>query len=184
MQINDFEKHFPILSIEQDQFIVSVDGCISLAYKVWLPEVYSLAINELNDLNYKFSKSLRYLPKGTIVQKQDYFAKKKFNALISEEDTFLSKSDNQYFFERKTLDHSCYIIFSKTPTNMIGDSIIGEKKSYIDQFSSMDEFKRSVSLMISYLQEYFKFEPLNEEQIFQLLEKYTFLDETNISAEI
>ena len=57
---------------------------------------------------------------------------------------------------------------------MTGNSIIGEKKSYIDQFSLMDEFKRSISLMISYLQEYFKFEPLNETQIFQLLETLFF----------
>lgn len=184
MLINDFKKNFPILAIEQEQYMIAADGSVSLVYQVLLPEVYSLAAEELNDLNYKFSKSLRYLPKGTIVQKQDFFKKKKFQKLISEEDSFLSKADNRFFFEKETLDHSCYIIFTKTPVGLKNHSIIQETKKFIESFSDLSEFKRAVDLMSSYLQEYFKFEQLKGDQIIHLLEKYIFLTEENISAEI
>ena len=179
----DFSKTFPILTIEQDQFVIAVDGSISLMYKVLLPEVYSLAANELNDVHYKFSKSLRYLPKGTIVQKQDFFTKQILNQKISEEDTFLSKADNRFFFEKQTLNHHCYITFTKVLTGT-KNSILKEKISYIEEFSEMDEFKRSVELMVSYLQEYFQFQLLNQEQILDLLEQYIFLGQKGISAEL
>ena len=67
----NFKTFFPILTIDDDM-IISKDGAISLAFKLVLPEVFSIDRNNLDLISGIISNGLENLAVGTILQKQDY----------------------------------------------------------------------------------------------------------------
>ena len=111
------EKHFPILSIEQD-CILSKMGDITVAYHAILPEIFTLSDRDYESFHQAWIKATKMLPQNTVLHKQDWFTESQYQANFSQENqSFLSRSSERYFHERAFLDHSCYIFLTLRPKN-------------------------------------------------------------------
>lgn len=105
----------PIMAIEHD-CILSKQGDFTVAYKVELPEIFTMSDREYEAFHQSWIKAIKVLPKFTVLNKQDWFIDRKYEADFTKEDTsFLSRSSERFFNERPFLDHSCYIYLTKKP---------------------------------------------------------------------
>ncbi|OOG76478.1 TraG family conjugative transposon ATPase [Algoriphagus sp. A40] len=111
------EKHFPILSIEQD-CILSKMGDITVAYQLSLPEIFTLSDRDYEAFHQGWIKAIKALPQNSILHKQDWFVERSYAADFNKEsDSFLDRSSERFFNERPFLDHSCYLFLSLKPKN-------------------------------------------------------------------
>lgn len=111
------EKHFPILSIEQD-CILSKMGDITVAYQTILPEIFTLSDRDYEAFHQAWIKAIKTLPKNCIFHKQDWFTQSIHQADFSKDNpSFLNRSSERFFHERPFLDHSCYLFLTLKPKN-------------------------------------------------------------------
>ncbi|WP_316787846.1 TraG family conjugative transposon ATPase [Pedobacter frigoris] len=104
----------PILSVEHD-CILSKQGDITVAYKVELPEIYTLSDEEYEVFHQSWIKAIRLLPRFTVFQKQDWFFSETYSAAESSQDNYLFRASQAHFEGRPFLGHSCYIYITKKP---------------------------------------------------------------------
>ncbi|RXK86991.1 TraG family conjugative transposon ATPase [Filimonas effusa] len=103
----------PIADIEHDA-ILSKQGDISFVYKVDLPEIFTLSADEYESIHQGIIRALKALPAGSVFHKQDYFTRKQYKGEKWEgQQSFLNKAAEQYFMNRRYLDHECYIILTR-----------------------------------------------------------------------
>lgn len=108
------ESKFPILSVEQN-CIVSKFADITAAYRVVLPELFTLTDAEYEALHAAWVKALKVLPDHTIVHKQDWFMEERYAAATNDtERSFLERSFERHFNERPYLRHTCYLFVTQT----------------------------------------------------------------------
>ncbi|EHQ24287.1 TraG family conjugative transposon ATPase [Mucilaginibacter paludis] len=114
-QAIDIERVLPIYRIEND-CLLSVQGDITVAYEVTLPEIFSLSNEEYEAFHQAWIKAIKILPKHSIFHKQDWFISDKVAADFEKEDiSFLSRASERFFNERPFLNHRCYILLTKKP---------------------------------------------------------------------
>lgn len=107
----------PIYGIEHDA-ILSKNGDVTIAYKVALPELFTLSDHDYEAFHQVLVKAIKVLPKNSIFHKQDWFTEATYSADFTKEDnSFLSHSSERFFNERPYLDHCCYIMITKKPAN-------------------------------------------------------------------
>ena len=126
------EDTLPILGVEHD-CILSKQGDITVAYRVDLPEIFTLSDQEYEGFHQAWVKAIKLLPKFTVFQKQDWYTQATYKPENSETDSFLKKASNRHFAGRAYLDHHCYIYITQKPA--------GRKKS-TSLFSSL--LRRSI----------------------------------------
>lgn len=109
------ERKFPLLAVECD-CIVSKDADITLAYRVDLPELFTVSADEYEAMHSVWCKAVKVLPNYSIVHKQDWFVEEHYapNTNGSDDKSFLSRSFERHFNERPYLDHTCYLFITKT----------------------------------------------------------------------
>ncbi|NDW18766.1 TraG family conjugative transposon ATPase [Dysgonomonas sp. 216] len=108
------ESKFPLLAIEYD-CILSKDADITIAYKVELPELFTVTSAEYEAMHSVWGKAIKVLPNYSIVCKQDWFVEENYQPQVEKEDiSFLSRSFERHFNERPFLNHSCYLFLTKT----------------------------------------------------------------------
>ena len=107
------ESKFPIMAVENGA-IISKYGDITVAFRVELPELFTVTSGEYSALHATWVKALKVLPNYTIVHKQDWFIKEEYAPKVDDESTFLSGSFERHFNERPYLNHSCYLFITKT----------------------------------------------------------------------
>ncbi|TKK64714.1 TraG family conjugative transposon ATPase [Ilyomonas limi] len=112
--IKELDNVLPILGIEQD-CILSRQGDITIAYKVTLPELFTLSNDEYEAFHQAWIKAIKVLPKHTVFHKQDWFIESKYEADFERQTSFLSRSSERFFNERPYLEHQCYIMLTKKP---------------------------------------------------------------------
>ncbi len=111
------EKHFPILSVEQD-CILSKMGDITVTYQATLPEIFTLSDRDYEAFHQAWIKAIKTLPKNSILHKQDWFTQSHHQADFSKDNqSFLNRSSERFFHERPFLDHSCYLFLTLKPKN-------------------------------------------------------------------
>lgn len=112
------EQLLPIMGIEHD-CILSKQGDISVAYCIELPEIFTLSNQDYEAFHQTWVKAIKVLPKHTVVHKQDWFLDRKFGAEHGgrSDHSFLSRASDRFFFERPFLEHRCYILLTKKPSN-------------------------------------------------------------------
>ncbi len=71
------ESKFPLLAVEQG-CIISKDGDITVAYEVTLPEIFTVTSQEYEAVHAAWCKAIKVLPSYSIVHKQDWFVKEKY----------------------------------------------------------------------------------------------------------
>lgn len=175
---NSIEKIFPLYAVENDM-IISKQGDVSLAFQIKMPQIYSLDKDAMEQINVIFDKVIRSLPEGTIIQKQDFFFVNKLTEPIAEGTNILSRSDNKFYFEKPTMIHECYIVFTKDSKSKIN---IGNNKSKYEKYlEGITEFINDVEISVSFLskEEYFQVERLNDDRILEFIGKYFSLSSTS-----
>ncbi len=161
----DFKSFFPILTIDDDM-IISKSGAISLAFKVELPEVFSISRENLDFISSIISSSIENLPTGTIFQKQDYFFKKDSTLPVTDSTKYLPRSDNKFFYESPILKHECYLILSYNQKR-------NNKKTSLKK-EEIEHFIKCSSSFINKLNlsDFFEIKQLQEKEIIDLLNSY------------
>jgi len=107
----------PLYGVEHDA-ILSKMGDITIAFKVELPELFTLSNDEYEAFHHSWIKAIKVLPVQSILYKQDWFTESKYGADFTREDnSFLSRSSERFFNERPYLNHECYILLTKKPAN-------------------------------------------------------------------
>lgn len=108
------ESKFPLLSVEHD-CIISKDADITIAYKVELPELFTVTSPEYEAMHASWLKAIKVLPNYSILLKQDWFIQENYQAETQKGDmSFLSRSFERHFNERPYLNHISYLFLTKT----------------------------------------------------------------------
>lgn len=114
LKASTIESKFPLLSVEHD-CIISKDADITVAYKVALPELFTVTSTEYEAIHSSWGKAIKVLPDYSIIHKQDWFTREKYQPDTDKEDlTFLSRSYELHFNERPFLNHTCFLFLTKT----------------------------------------------------------------------
>ena len=114
LKISTLESKFPLLRVENN-CIISKFADITAAYRVSLPELFTLTGEEYEALHGAWLKALKVLPDYTVVHKQDFFIEERYAAPEdSSERSFLARSYERHFNERPYLRHTCYLFVTKT----------------------------------------------------------------------
>lgn len=106
------ESKFPILSVENN-LIINKQASVTAAFKVLLPELYSVTKSEYEAIHLAWEKALKVLPNYTIVHRQDWFTEEKYIPNFEKELSFLSRNFELHFNERPYLNHNCYLFISQ-----------------------------------------------------------------------
>ena len=108
------ESKFPIWGVEMG-CIISKDADITVAFKVELPELFTVTGKEYEAIHSSWTKAVKVLPDFCIVHKQDWYIKEQYEPEIKQEEmSFLSRSFERHFNERPYLNHTCYLFLTKT----------------------------------------------------------------------
>ena len=107
------ESKLPFLGVE-DGCIVSKDADVTVAFRVTLPELFSVTSSEYEAIHAAWVKAVKVLPDYSVVHKQDWFVKESYAPDLQNEASFLSRSFERHFNERPYLNHFCYLFLTKT----------------------------------------------------------------------
>ncbi|RZM21333.1 MAG: TraG family conjugative transposon ATPase, partial [Pedobacter sp.] len=108
-------KILPIYKVEHN-CILSMAGDITIAYKATLPEIFTLSESDYETFHQAWVRAIKLLPQHSVFHKQDWFiASKHKGDFYSSNQSFLSRSSEQFFNERPFLDHECFIYLTKKP---------------------------------------------------------------------
>lgn len=108
------ESKFPLLSVEHD-CIISKDADITVAYRVDLPELFTVTNTEYEAIHSAWTKAIKVLPDYSVIHKQDWFVKENYKPATDKENmSFLSRSFERHFNERPFLNHTCFLFLTKT----------------------------------------------------------------------
>ena len=81
-KISTLESKFSLLSIEQG-CMVSKDADITVAFRVELPELFTVTSTEYEAMHSAWHKAIKVLPNYSIVHKQDWFIKEDYQGKLS-----------------------------------------------------------------------------------------------------
>ena len=114
MKASTIESKFPLLAVEHG-CIISKDADITVAFRVDLPELFTVTSAEYEAIHAAWVKAVKVLPNYSVVHKQDWFISEKYRPETGDGDmSFLSRSYERHFNERPFLSHSCYLFLTKT----------------------------------------------------------------------
>ncbi len=114
MKAATIESKFPLLSVESG-CIISKDANITVAFRVDLPELFTVTSAEYEAIHSAWVKAIKVLPDYSVIHKADWFVKERYNPQTDKEDmSFLSRSFERHFNERPYLNHTCFLFLTKT----------------------------------------------------------------------
>lgn len=113
MSASTLEQRFPLLAVEND-CILSKDADITIAYKVELPELFTVTAHEYESIHSAWLKAVKVLPDYSIVHRQDWFVEENYKPDNNDDSSFLSRSFQRHFNERPYVNHTCYLFLTKT----------------------------------------------------------------------
>ena len=76
-KVSTLENKLPLLAVEHD-CIISKDADITIAFKVDLPELFTVTSSEYESIHSAWIKAIKVLPNYSIVHKQDWFIKENY----------------------------------------------------------------------------------------------------------
>ena len=105
------ESKFPLLSVDQ-ACIISKDADITVAFRVTLPELFTITSEEYEAIHSLWNKAIKVLPDYSIIHKQDWYIKENYQQ--DQDLSFLNSSFERHFNGRPYLNHTCYLFLTKT----------------------------------------------------------------------
>lgn len=112
----DLAKLFPIYKVEHG-CIVSMQGDLTVVFQVEHSDIFTLGSAEYEAAHHTWVKAIKTLPSGTVLHKQDTFLKNLHKANTDPSQTFLTLAGETAFEGRAFLDHSCYLMITKKPSD-------------------------------------------------------------------
>ena len=179
----------PVYGVEHDA-ILSKMGDVTIAFKVELPEIFTMSNDDYEAFHHSWIKSIKVLPVNAVLYKQDWFTESKYKAdFINEDSSFLTRSSEQFFNERPYLNHECFVMLTKKPANrktstslfssLLKKSIVPEEtllpKHYHDFMSSVGQFEKILSDS-----GFISLKRLKDEELVNLIIKYLNLQNDGI----
>lgn len=114
MKAATIESKFPLLAVEHG-CIISKDADITIAFRVELPELFTVTGAEYEAIHAAWMKAVKVLPNYSIVHKADWLTRENYRPQTGDGNmSFLSRSYERHFNERPFLNHSCYLFLTKT----------------------------------------------------------------------
>jgi len=136
MKASTIESKFPLLAVEGG-CIISKDADITAAFRVELPELFTVTGAEYEAIHTAWCKAVKVLPEYSVVLKQDWFIRERYRPEVTneaeagasgsvrqegrrssqiggEQASFLSRSYERHFNERPFLNHACFLYLTKT----------------------------------------------------------------------
>ena len=158
MKAATLESKFPLLAVEQD-CILSKDADITVAYKVDLPELFTVTATEYEAIHSSWLKAIKVLPNYSIVHRQDWFIEESYKPDNQDGSSFLSRSFERHFNERPFLNHTCYLFLTKTTKdrsrmqssysaltrNFIVPREMQDKETAVKFLESCEQFERIIN---------------------------------------
>ncbi len=111
LRATTLQNKLPILAVESG-CIVSKFADLTYAYRVELPEIFTLGSAEYEAMQSAWVKAIKLLPNYTVIHKQDWYVNEEYKA--TPQSSFLGNAYENHFNGRKHLRHECYIFFTKT----------------------------------------------------------------------
>ena len=113
-KISTLEAKFPLLAVENG-CLVSKDADLTIAFKLELPELFTLTESEYEAMHSAWHKAIKVLPNYSIVHKQDWFIQENYAPELNKgELSFLARASERHFNERPYLHHAVYLFLTKT----------------------------------------------------------------------
>ena len=113
-KISTLEAKFPLLAVEHG-CLVSKDADLTIAFKLELPELFTVTESEYEAMHSAWHKAIKVLPNYSIVHKQDWFIQESYAPELNEgELSFLARASERHFNERPYLHHAVYLFLTKT----------------------------------------------------------------------
>jgi hypothetical protein len=78
------ESKFPLLFVEHG-CIISKDADITIAFRVDLPELFTVTSVEYEAIHSAWSKAIKVLPDYSVIHKQDWFVKERYKPATDKE---------------------------------------------------------------------------------------------------
>jgi conjugation system TraG family ATPase len=171
----------PVYGVEHDA-ILSKMGDITVAFKVELPELFTMSNDDYESFHQSWIKAIKVLPVNSVFYKQDWFTEEKYKAyFLKEDNSFLSRSSERFFNERPYLNHECFIMLTKKPANrkasssvfssLLKRTIVPEEtlqlKHYQDFINNVGQFEKILSDS-----GFISFTRLNNSALIDLIIKY------------
>lgn len=114
LKATTLESKFPLLAVEND-CIISKDADITVAFRVELPELFTVTATEYEAIHAAWAKAIKVMPNYSIVHKQDWYIQENYTPNQDKEDmSFLNRSFELHFNERPYLNHTSYLFLTKT----------------------------------------------------------------------
>lgn len=167
-----------------NNFLVGENGDFVLAYRLLLPEKYSLGESDFDMLNTIFSKALKDLPDKSVFLKTDVFKKKKIDTSDFAERNFLEQERKEYFKNYDYVEHETYAFFIlpnktilnkhlknpfRSPNADVFKAFDDKINSYINEVTNVINYITSVKLSDS---SQLKFEALENDFLRQYYSYY------------
>lgn len=107
----ELERIFPILRVEDNGLIISKNAEVTVAFRLQLPEIFSLASEALEQLHLDLIKALSVLPSGTTVHKQDWYYDARYRMKIDpvNQMNMSVRASERHFGGRPILQHESYL---------------------------------------------------------------------------
>lgn len=124
LKATTLETKLPLLAVEHG-CIISKDADITVAFKVELPELFTVTSQEYEAMHGAWCKAIKVLPHFSVVHKQDWFVSetykpelqsstKSLGSAKNDDLSFLDRSFERHFNERPYLAHECFLFLTKT----------------------------------------------------------------------
>lgn len=135
---------YSILDVINEEYgvILTKNGCISVAFRMYNPECYSLHRTDLENRNRLLNQAFKHLPPGSFVHKQDVFLKKSYVPELKG-NSFIAKAERAHFSGREYLDHRCLLIFTLSGLESLRSAYNANPFAYREQLHKNDLEKLS-----------------------------------------
>lgn len=176
--------------------IIYKNGVFAVAYKLELPEKYSLSQQDYDQLNSNWNSALKDLPINTIFYKQDVFIEEKFSTDNFKNENYLQKNTKEYYKNWNYLDHECNLFFLLPNMTIKNKNLINpftkvSKQIFTDFDDNILSFIDNVQSTILFLENIklsgnnkLKINPFSESEIAQYDDLYFNLFEKDFVSDI
>ncbi|MBC6609235.1 TraG family conjugative transposon ATPase [Hymenobacter sp. BT188] len=110
------EEKQPIYKVESG-CLISKNADVTVAYRLKLPEIFTLSAGNYESLHEAFTRIVRLMPNHSVLHKLDAFVEDKYALEFEPDSTMLSHAYQQYFHERPYLNHTSYLFLTKTSSS-------------------------------------------------------------------
>lgn len=175
----NLHQRYPIVDVEGNRILAN-NGNLAFAYRLELPEIFSLSETDFEELHSLWFQALKSLPVGTLVHKQDVYRKKGFDSGGLPGDSFLARATQRHFQGRDHLSHESLLFFiwpknRGMATASLANPFARIPKKLPDTLGERAEaFEKAVRDTVNFLDNgpYLRLHPFNQAAMIQYTDAY------------